>query len=133
MLLAAACGSDEDGGGDRTVDDVAAKVEAEVSAVTKAEALTEDTDPNDLLGRPKGYDAATVIYDERVECSEPGVDCGATIEQWSSKSEAEERAEYIEGFGPLANEYHYIDGGLLLRVSGELKPSAAKEYEAAFN
>jgi hypothetical protein len=133
ILPLAGCGGDSGGGSDRTADDAASQIEVAVSSVAKTERLTEDTDPNDLLGRPSGYDAATVIYDSRVECSDgPGVDCGATLEQWSTAKEAQDRAEYIEAFGALANEYHYFDGSLLLRVSGELKPSEAKEYETGF-
>ncbi len=33
----------------------------------------------------------------------------------------------------LGSEYNYIRGDLLLRVSGELPPSAAEVYSAAFN
>ena len=39
----------------------------------------------------------------------------------------------VKETGGLLTEYDYLDGSALLRVSGELKPSEAKEYEAAFS
>ena len=48
--------------------------------------ITEDNDPNDLIGRPSGYTDAAVVYDSEAECTELGVDCGATIEIWPSEA-----------------------------------------------
>ena len=108
-------------------------VRRQVDAVEKTQRLTAKTDPNDLLGRPNGYTAATVFYDRRVEfpCAGPGVDCGATLEVWPEPQDARERADYIESIGaPLANEYDYVRGRLLLRVTGELIP-LGDEYRHA--
>ena len=142
LLALTACGggsSDSDSSG--TADgphDRAAAIESAVSAVTKVEDLTEDTDSNDLLGRPNGYDAATVIYDSRASCADgPGVDCGAVIERWPSEDDAKKRADHIQSIlkdSPiLGSEYDYVDGALILRVSGTLDPSEVQEYEAAFS
>jgi hypothetical protein len=108
----------------------------ELPTVTRAVEVTEDNDPNDLIGRPNGYEGATVFYDKRVaECSELGVSCGATLEIWPDGESAQRRAAYIQGIlkeSPmLGSEYHYRDGALLLRVTGELKPSEASAYERA--
>ncbi len=98
--------------------------------------ITEDNDPNNLLGRPNGYVAATVIKDSRLaDCGDDiGVDCGATVEEWPDAEAAKTRADYIAALQKdspmLGSEYHYLDGPVLIRVSGELKPSEAKEYEA---
>jgi hypothetical protein len=99
--------------------------------------ITEDNDPNDLIGRPNGYVKAAVIYDPRIpECDNPEVSCGATVEVFADESAAKRRSDYIQGLmeeAPiLGSEYHYLDGATLLRVSGDLDPSAAEEYEAAF-
>jgi hypothetical protein len=53
---------------------------------------------NQLTGRPNGYVAASVLVDSRVECAtaEPGVDCGATVEQWPDEGAAHKRADYIQ-------------------------------------
>lgn len=136
LLALTACGGGSDGGGgsSASANESAAAIQSAVDSVTKTEDLTEDTDSNDLLGRPDGYSAATVLYDSRAEClSGPGVDCGAVVEQWPDGDAAQERADYIKAIGtPLANEYDYVSGALILRVSGTLKPSEAQEYEAAF-
>lgn len=99
--------------------------------------ITEDNDPNDLIGRPNGYVAAVVLKDGRVaDCgSDLGVDCGATLEEWPDAAAAKKRSDYIQdilaGSSMLGSEYHYFVGAVLVRVTGELKPSQAAEYEAA--
>lgn len=64
------------------------------------------------------------------------VSCGAKLEVFEDADAANGRMEYlkaiIEGMGGIVTEYDYVDGKTLLRVSGELKPSEAKEYEDAF-
>ncbi|MDS1114711.1 hypothetical protein RD149_13125 [Gordonia westfalica] len=99
--------------------------------------ITEDNDPNNLIGRPNGYTAAYVIEDSRIGCPEPpdkiGVDCGAMVEQWPDQASAQARADYIQrvrkDLPMLGQEYYTVRGDLLLRVSGELKPSQAEAYE----
>lgn len=140
LALTTGCGGD--GGDDREVAEdatarsVAEQIESEVDSVTEVVGITEDNDPNDLIGRPNGYEAAAVIYDDRVECDELGVECGATVEQWEDTDAAQDRSEYIqrilEDAPILGSEYHYLDGPFLVRVWGDLKPSEADEYEAAF-
>jgi len=99
--------------------------------------ITEDNDPNNKIGRPNGYVSAAIIYDAGGECEDLGVDCGATIEVWPSAEAATERSEYIQGLQKdapiLGSEYNYLDGAALLRVSGDLKPSVAAEYESALS
>jgi hypothetical protein len=94
--------------------------------------------PNRCLSSLARSAAVTVIVDSRVECStvKPGVDCGATVEQWPDESAAQKRSDYIQtklaSVPMLSKEWTTVKGNLLLRVTGELKPSAAKDYEAAF-
>lgn len=110
-----------------------------IPEVSKVVELDEDTDANQLLGRPNGYEAATVLIDSRATCDSegPGVDCGAVIEQFPNETAAQRRSEYIQRIRgtaqELGQEYNTISGVLLLRISGDLKPSAAKQYEEAFN
>lgn len=133
VLASTACtGQGASGSSDDIVKDVSA-----MPNVTKTVTLTEDNDPNDLIGRPNGYEAATVFYDERVKCQDGlGVTCGATLEVWPDDQAAQARADYIAGIQKeasfLGTEYHYVDGNELLRVSGDLKPSEAEAYEEAF-
>jgi serine/threonine protein kinase, bacterial len=120
-----------------TAQSAAESIRAAIPEVTQTIALTADNDANDLIGRPNGYAAATVLVDSRAQCPPdgPGVDCGATIEQWPSAEAAQRRAEYIQGIGqnlPMMSEWTTVKGNLLLRVTGKLKPSAAEAYKAEF-
>lgn len=143
-LLLGACGGGSSNGGSSDggsssadATKVAESIKTSVESVGKVVTVTEDNDPNNKIGRPNGYVSAAVIYDEALDCGEDlGVDCGATVEVWSSADAAKERSEYIQGLQEsspmLGSEYNYLDGATLLRVSGDVKPSVAKEYEAAF-
>ena len=120
-----------------SAESVAALIAASVPRLELV-AINEDNDPNELLGkRPNGYVAAVVLKDSRIsDCGDDlGVDCGASIEEWPDADGAKARAKYIADLQKdspmLGSEYHYIEGSVLVRVSGELKPSEAAEYEAA--
>ena len=74
----------------------------------------------------------------RATCTdELDISCGAKIEVFDDEDAAKQRYEYITTIvketGGLLTEYDYLDGTVLLRVSGELKPSQAEEYKSAFN
>jgi len=122
-----------------TAQSAAESIKAAVPEIQELIQLTENNDPNNLIGRPNGYEAATVLVDSRAECSltEPGVDCGGTIEQWPDQNAAQRRADYIQGIREsspaLGSEWATVRGNLLLRVSGKLKPSEAQHYQAAFS
>lgn len=139
LLVLAACGGDEEPSGDGGGPTAAEVSTALQDAIPEAEnpvTITEDNDPNDLIGRPGQYVAAVSLHDSRMECGTDDLDvsCGAKIEEFGSADDAEKRRDYIaevtEGIGALA-EYDYLLGTVLLRVSGDLKPSEAAEYEAA--
>jgi serine/threonine-protein kinase len=106
--------------------------------VTRLIPLTEDNDGNHLLGQPNGYSAATVLVDSRAHCPSdgPGVDCGATIEQWPDRWAAQRRADYIQqvdrSMPTVGQEWTTVKQNLLLRVTGKLKPSEAQSYQAPF-
>jgi predicted ABC-type transport system involved in lysophospholipase L1 biosynthesis ATPase subunit len=131
-LILAACGEDP-AATKSTADQLAA-----LDSVSKVVEITEDNDPNNLIGRPDGYDAAWVFHVQGLDQCQDGtrVECGMTLEQWGSEDEAQARADYIatiaESAPMLANEYDYVDGPMLLRVTGEIKPSDAKRYQEAF-
>ncbi|WP_432893270.1 hypothetical protein ACQPYH_19710 [Kribbella sp. CA-245084] len=99
---------------------------------------TEDTDPNNLIGRPGGYTSATFVYDNRVSgCkAKPDSMCGAQVEQFATADDAKRRQDYIAGIykaAPiLGTEYLTVEETTLLRVTGELKPSINRQYVAAF-
>ncbi|MFE2617100.1 hypothetical protein ACFXA2_26245 [Micromonospora chalcea] len=116
-----------------------AKLKIADLGLASAAIQTEDTDPNDLLGRPNGYT-------ERASADLPGgdkdgdkytVDRGLVVEVWPTGADADRRSEYIQtalkGAPILGTEYHYRAGGgaVLVRVTGKVKPSLAKRVEAA--
>lgn len=108
-----------------------------IPEVTEVIEVTEDNDPNHLIGRPNGYVAASVLVDSRLpRCANLGADCGAMVEQWPDQTAAQDRADYIQStlksMPMLGQEWNTVRGGLLLRVAGELRPSEAKAYETAF-
>jgi serine/threonine protein kinase, bacterial len=113
-------------------------IQKAVPQVTRLIPLTKDNDANHLVGQPNGYSAATVLVDSRARCPSdgPGVDCGATIEQWPDRWAAQRRADYIQEVDrsmPIAGqEWTTVKQNLLLRVTGKLKPSEAQSYQAAF-
>jgi hypothetical protein len=119
-----------------TATGVAKRLQAVVPSARRVVTITEDNDPNDLIGRPNGYIDAAVIYDSEVHCTELGLPCGATIEIWPSEVDATARKEYIQttlkANRALGTEYDTVHGSVLLRVSGQVKPSRAKTYATAF-
>ncbi len=118
--------------------DAAEAIKAAVPQITELIDLTEETDGNHLLGRPNGFVASTVMVDSRAECGTdgPGVDCGGAVEQWPDEAAARRRADYIQqiraSMPMLGSEWTTVHGALVLRVTGELPPSAQKTYEATF-
>lgn len=120
-----------------TARSVAESIRGTIPEAVELIQVTEDNDPNNLIGRPNGYVAASVLVDSRLpRCETPGADCGAMIEQWPDQAAAQRRADYIQAMlremPMLGQEWNTVKGALLLRVAGELKPSEAKAYESAF-
>lgn len=104
--------------------------------VTQVVEITEDNDPNDLIGRPNGYSEAVVIYDSRVACDDLGSDCGATLEVWPTGDAAQQRSEYIleilSSSPAFGSEYHTVRENYLLRVTGDIVPSEASVIAERF-
>lgn len=105
--------------------------------VGKVVVFNASSDPNDLLGRPNQYIGKAVFRDRRAEddqLAELNASEGGTVEVFDDEEAARARFEYVEAIGksggPFA-EYDYIDGRVVLRVSADLTPSQAAEYEAA--
>lgn len=119
-----------------SAEDLAAALKAKIPSISKTVTITEDNDPNDSIGRPGKYSEAVSIYDSRAECEDKlDVTCGAKIEVFDTEALAQDRKDFIQQSlkdNPiLGSEYDYVLGATLLRVSGTLKPTEAKEYESA--
>lgn len=99
---------------------------------------SENTDPNDLLGRPNGYiaRASFELPDGDMDAEQYDMDRGGAIEVWPTEEAARRRSTYLlelDKAAPiLGNEYNYVRGPVLLRITGKVKPSVAAQFEAAF-
>jgi hypothetical protein len=101
----------------------------------------ENTDPNKRLGRPGQYMSKINFTDTRAKRGQASggkdVADGGSVEVFDNASDAMTRGVYIEtvtqGMQILGSEYDYIAGGVLLRLSGNLVPSAARKYANALN
>ena len=99
----------------------------------------EETDPNKLLGRPNGYVGKINFLDTRIDRTRQDdfdTSDGGSIEVFTTPEAARARKDYIDALGkgsPFFVEYSYVNGKVLVRVSKELTPSQAAEYENAVN
>lgn len=121
-------------------EEMADALQAAIPALKDRIQMNEDNDENDLFGRPGQYDQVTFIGDDRLDCAAAdeynGLDtaCGVKIERWPSEKAAQARAEDIQkklkDYG-LGAEYDYVVGRLVVRASGDYKPSQASKIQAA--
>jgi hypothetical protein len=103
--------------------------------VGKVTCFNEDTDPNDLLGRPGGYIEKCDWADRREEQSADDL-IGGSIETYERPDGAAMRAEELRAFqgGILSTGYTFVvpDGGRwVLRVDQEVSPTQARRYHRA--
>jgi serine/threonine protein kinase len=122
-----------------TADEIVSELTSKVASAEPSVSFTADTDPNNLLGRPNGYTSKASFTDSRIEPddilgAEPGsVDAGGSVEVFASADAAAARQRYIQQVQRTApfvgTEYSYLDGAVLVRVSGKLTPDQAAEYE----
>jgi hypothetical protein len=119
--------------------DVVAWLKAAGVTVKATKVYDEDSDPNNMLGRPGGYTSKAAFQDKRVPASEYGSEVddpnrGGSVEVFADQAAALARARDVQtklkAFG-LGTEYDYVVGGVLVRVTGTVKPSQAAAYEKA--
>lgn len=118
---------------------VLAKLTAAKVGLTNGAVQDENTDPNNLLGRPGGYlsRASADMPGGDKAMKKYGIDRGLVIEVFPGKADADARSKFIQdslkSVQILGTEYHYRadEGRVLVRVTGRVKPSAAKKVEQA--
>lgn len=118
---------------------VLAKLTVAKIGLTHGAVQNEDDDPNNLLGRPNGYTsrASADLPGGDTSGDDYSIERGLVIEVFPSAGDADRRSQYIQGLlknAPiLGTEYHYRtgDGRALIRVTGRVKPTAAKKIEQA--
>jgi len=96
-------------------------------------------DLNHLLGRPGQYIGKVNFKDTRITGYGQGanisVSDGGSIEVFATTTEAKKRFAYLQaisksGVGLFA-EYEYLDGVAILRISNQLTPDQATQYQVA--
>jgi hypothetical protein len=124
----------------QSAEEVFTEIAKEIDTAKLVKVYTEDDDPNDLLGRPNGYTSKIAFSDSRVSKDDTvgeakdAIERGGSIEVYPDDAGAKARATYIQemlkatGFG---TEYDYVKGPILVRVTGNLTPTKAKDYQAA--
>lgn len=125
--------------------------------IGRVKTFSEADDPNSLLGRPGQYTGKANFHDTRLrepvnpgpcdpvgpgqdepvchdEPRDPEVGDGGSVEMFGTEGDAKRRFDYVSAIarsgGPFS-EYAYVHGNVLLRISNELTPTQAREYEDA--
>ena len=124
-----------------TAEELGEALASQIATVRVTVVYTEESDPNDLLGRPNGYTSKIAFSDSRVDkddtqgTEKDAIERGGSIEVYPDAEGAKARSDYIQGIlkgaSILGSEYHYLDGSALVRVTGKLTPTVAKDYERA--
>ncbi len=133
---------------EKTAEDIVIELKERGLKVGRYVTYTEESDLNDLLGRPNQYISKTTFevigleqinnsldseYFSEEEINEP---TGGTVEVFNNKEDMKKRKEYVETISSsmsALSEYSYGKGCVLLRLDHQLTPSEAKEYENIFN
>ncbi|MFJ5833548.1 hypothetical protein [Streptomyces sp. NPDC093089] len=136
---AAVDGGTKPAGKPLTAGDAFTQLSARVSTAKLSGVVTEDNDPNHLLGRPNQYTSKITFTDSRIKAGDVtgadlgSVERGGAIEVFATTADAQARADYIgkvtKGM-PMLVEYDYVSGPVLIRVSHYLTPTQAADYKA---
>ena len=97
---------------------------------------TAANDPNHLLGRPGQYTDKVSFKDTRIgQGTGIGVSHGGSIEVFATVQDAQKRFTYLQSLSTSGNalfaEYEYLDGVVILRISSQLTPDQAAQYQTA--
>ena len=140
LLTATACSSSSSSS--LTAEQVTQKLAEKIPTVSLTKTYNAQDDPNHLLGRPNGYLTKTAFADSRIPADQLPEDKtqtehGGGVEVFPDAAGAKARMDRIQeiakSLGGMINEYDYVKGGVLVRVSKLLTPDQAKEYETALS
>jgi hypothetical protein len=122
-------------------DAVAARLAARGLPLTTATVYTAATDPNQLLGKPGGYNSKVEFADTRTGVSPAGapggdpVAIGGSVEVFPDAASAGARLQRLRQLatagGQLSQEFDYQQGAVVLRVSNYLTQNQAAGYQSA--
>jgi hypothetical protein len=112
---------------------VVERLQAAGLPIAEITVYTAETDPNNLLGRPGGYESKATFRDTRIERG-TGVGGGGSVEVFKDDDGAIRRREQMERISqssPVLGEYTYQRGSVVLRIARALTPDQAQAYEQA--
>ena len=94
---------------------------------------TVENDPDKLMGRPGQY-TSKVNFVDTTEQENMKVEIlhGGSVEMFDNNDDAKNRFNYISKIAkssPVFDEYDYVQGKILLRLSKNLPSNHAKKYE----
>lgn len=116
-----------------TAEDVYVAIEAAGFPVHSPTVVTEETDSNELLGRPGQYTSKVEFYDIAGNAGSNNDKC--VIEVFSSSKDAKTRFDYVKSLSEsiaMLSEYDYLNDIVILRIDNCVSPSDAKKYEEWF-
>ena len=136
--LTACGGNKEEPKKQMTAEELLTALKEKVPEVGEIVAYTEETDPNENLGRPGEYIGKADFEDTTLEQLGEYL-CGGTIEVFSSKSDCNDRYKYLGkmsdpelgAFG--VNQYIFKYDLVIFRVDYDVTPSKAEEYKTAMD
>ena len=135
LLAGSGCSSPTEDATQLTAEEVLSGLEQHGAPIGGSVVYTAATDPNDLLGRPGGYAGKANFADTRLSPDYAGeypIENGGSVEVFVTISAAEDRSAFIQdtlqNVRILGTEYHFVDSGVLVRVSGRLTPDQASVY-----
>lgn len=139
-LLAAGCGgagSSSFGAGE-TSGGIVRALKAHGLPIGQITVFDASTDPAHLLGRPGYYTGKAAFGDTRVKKSHDPSDFGAGggVELFADAGQAKRRVDFMRSLATSSaafDEYNYRRGRVYLRISTELAPAQAHQYEVALN
>ena len=122
-----------------TAEEIINKLKEKGFNIGRVVVYNEETDLNELLGRPNQYITKINFEDTRIEDNvylDEDTMLGGTIETFNNNTDMKNRQQYCEAISSrfsISNQYICGNDYALLRIDNELTPSQAKEYEEAFN
>lgn len=120
-----------------TANDIVSQMKDNGANIGKIIVYDEETDVNNLLGRPNQY--TSKVNFEDTTCEQYDVDndpIGGTVEVFNTPEDAKSRYDYCSAFtqsSPMFAQYMYLYDTFLLRIDNAVTPSNAEKYEKAFH
>lgn len=127
-----------------TAEDVFYKLKEKNANVRRYVNYTEESDINNLLGRPNQYTSKVTFEDIRLKQTNKDLDptyfsqeeinepIGGTIEVFNNTDDLKKRKDYVDSITSSISalaEYSYSNNYILLRLNHDLTPAQASEYE----